>query len=474
MNWALQALDLPADADERAIRRAYATRLRTTRPEDDPAGFQRLHEAYQAALLWARQGHAASPEQARPSPAIDMPAAADAALDTRPVDRSARAAVRADAEPPLAADPVDVQRFARRVVAEASEASPAAFAQWLQERTELWSLAVKPVIGEVVIELLRRGGTAVREENFDALNQCFRWTEIGSHLDPFAVSHWRAELHRRWQLLPQNHGSLATVLQRTEPHITAEQAHRRMQWLVRPWHTLQALLTACVPGRAAAMRRTLQALEINDPHHVPPPIDPDQVAFWLSLASPQVFNASKWQVALMRSLLGVPLLVVSLLVLRLHGAPMGFDDGPPPQGVLLFYSALALVVGNALLLPLRALVHWQTSAEYPRPRGWLPRVLLVPVLAIGALLLIHLVDARTAGSMLAWAACALAMTRVLMRANLQFNPIFPLVGMTALARIGAGEQILLLGEIPVVVCLLAWTIDAVIQLPRENAPRQRR
>ena len=46
MSWALRELGLRPDADERAIKRAYAAKLKTTRPEDDPEGFQRLHAAY--------------------------------------------------------------------------------------------------------------------------------------------------------------------------------------------------------------------------------------------------------------------------------------------------------------------------------------------------------------------------------------------------------------------------------------------
>lgn len=50
MHWAYALLGMPEDADERAIKRAYAQRLKLTRPDEDPEGFQRLREAYKAAL----------------------------------------------------------------------------------------------------------------------------------------------------------------------------------------------------------------------------------------------------------------------------------------------------------------------------------------------------------------------------------------------------------------------------------------
>ena len=55
MSWALHVLELDQTADERAVKRAYAKRLRVTRPDEDPIAFQHLHEAYQAALDWVRQ-----------------------------------------------------------------------------------------------------------------------------------------------------------------------------------------------------------------------------------------------------------------------------------------------------------------------------------------------------------------------------------------------------------------------------------
>ncbi|MET0265138.1 MAG: J domain-containing protein, partial [Duganella sp.] len=51
--WA--TLGIAPTADERSIKRAYARLLKGTRPEDDPAAFQALHDAYQHALRIAPQ-----------------------------------------------------------------------------------------------------------------------------------------------------------------------------------------------------------------------------------------------------------------------------------------------------------------------------------------------------------------------------------------------------------------------------------
>ena len=55
MSWPWNELGLPGPAGLPDIRSAYARRLKTTHPEEDPEGFQSLHAAYQAASRIARQ-----------------------------------------------------------------------------------------------------------------------------------------------------------------------------------------------------------------------------------------------------------------------------------------------------------------------------------------------------------------------------------------------------------------------------------
>lgn len=66
---AWSVLGLEPTRDVSAIRRAYARKSRECHPEEDPEGFLRLREAYQAALAYAQRDEAASAGQAGPESA---------------------------------------------------------------------------------------------------------------------------------------------------------------------------------------------------------------------------------------------------------------------------------------------------------------------------------------------------------------------------------------------------------------------
>ena len=73
MSWPWSQLGLPGPSDLSEVRHAYAEKLKTAHPEEDPEGFQRLHSAYQLASRMARQqkrgGQPAAPRtEPPPSP----------------------------------------------------------------------------------------------------------------------------------------------------------------------------------------------------------------------------------------------------------------------------------------------------------------------------------------------------------------------------------------------------------------------
>jgi len=76
-----ELLQLAPTTDVRAIKKAYAVLLKLNKPDENPAGFQQLHAAYQQALQWAdRNAQAAPPASPAPalSPVPETPPMADA------------------------------------------------------------------------------------------------------------------------------------------------------------------------------------------------------------------------------------------------------------------------------------------------------------------------------------------------------------------------------------------------------------
>ncbi|WP_295550233.1 heat-shock protein [uncultured Stenotrophomonas sp.] len=361
MNRALDALGLDASADERAIKRAYAQRLRAARPDEDPVAFQALHEAYQEALLWVRnrtQWQEEDGAEALSAPPADNsppgpPALYDShsSMDHMPVLHRP-STFDTDLPDDVVEPSLNLPRFARLLINTATDADPASFEHWLAHRPELWSLADRPRIGDVVLQQLLHEGRPLCESNFDLLGRYFCWDEIRADIDPYRVRARRNLLHRHWQLQPRNHAALTAALDRPQDRVSATEAHARVERLTRPWHWLQSLLSASVPGRAATMRQTMQRLGVHGVRDTLAPLDGDQVAFWMAISQPGRFNLMKMQVAIVRCLLG------ALVVLAILAALALLSDAARPIAIstssmkhVAIHASVVIVSGILMLTP---------------------------------------------------------------------------------------------------------------------------
>lgn len=90
-------LDLDPTSDQKEIRKAYARRLKVTRPDEDPVGFQALVEARDAALEESHWVTADEEGEASEGSAVDdRAAAADAAPDRAEADSPAAVEIQQD------------------------------------------------------------------------------------------------------------------------------------------------------------------------------------------------------------------------------------------------------------------------------------------------------------------------------------------------------------------------------------------
>jgi len=158
-------LGLSHDADEAQIKRAYARELRKTRPDEDPAAFQQLHEAYAQCLEWARRPRAAAAVAvfedldelldgtgALPSLRLQTPTPAAADHATPPAPIFDRAAVVIGAFDSKA---FDSDAFLDQLLRIARESTSQELERWLRDHPDLYSVERKQALAPALIARLQ-------------------------------------------------------------------------------------------------------------------------------------------------------------------------------------------------------------------------------------------------------------------------------------------------------------------------------
>lgn len=293
MNY-FRILDLDRGADETAIKRAYARLLKATRPDDDPQGFQRLNEAYQAALAHARQPPMEWDEDEREEiqdPAILVERAhAMAATPARQLaaDGNASQTRSGDSfEPtpvPTREESVrfDFDAFYRETLEQANGWNDAALLRWLSTREDLYHLGLKQAVGSAFFQRLQDDPDAiVPPDRIDALCGFFGISEN---------YWWSRRMAVRWAIKRENTAFYG------EPRPLA------LRELRRPFSLWRAVLASCMPGLSKRIA-TLGGRLSSEYGKVPEALDEAQLDFHRRQADPAYFGRNRWLQVMLRSML---------------------------------------------------------------------------------------------------------------------------------------------------------------------------
>jgi len=218
--WHLDALGLPAHADDVAVRRAYAGRLRRLDPAADPAAFQRLRAAYDAARAWCDE-----------RPVIDEPGLPRSEL--APATPPAPEASVASEAPTAPAHDDAAANAMRRLVDGAARMDPVGLPRLLDDVLASLRLGYIDAPGqfeELFIDALRHASLPQRAVLFDAATTAFNWHEVGHLRAHDARAEWVTRVlsqRETWLSLDADwRGTWLGLLARARNGVDDELVHR--------------------------------------------------------------------------------------------------------------------------------------------------------------------------------------------------------------------------------------------------------
>ena len=349
-------LGLATNADEHAIKAAYAKLLRQTRPDEDPHGFQRLNEAYQRALATcrSRSGGIKSHRVAwrnPPNVTVVFKSSPDASLRTA---HGTPPASRAPNDPgfvsnaPAAQSRFDFAPFLAnfRQFAEAADAT--ALRKWLSAEPGLWHVSTKQAAGRHLLKALFDDPVPTTEECLDATLDFFLLNDALSGIDPILLNRLKKRATGEWIVRSDLH-SFAWQLYGSASSRNLLELRRFFRQCTRPFHWPGALLRSFRSGNytkfAAGILLKLCGGYIDD---LPKSFDRTHARFWMEAAA-RGLNRTRLIIFAFRS--AIALAVIPSLGLLVNLISSGGE--PDPAGIratlMVTVSLTSAVIGAAWL-----------------------------------------------------------------------------------------------------------------------------
>lgn len=362
-----EQLGLPEDADERMVKRAYAQRLRDTRPDSDPEGFQRLHATYQAALAQCRRKTVATKphhelERKPVTPADDLPSAM--------------------ANAPLGTVTFSFDLFFTELLALAAKGDAAQLNTWLGEQPALWSLRMKNRVGYELFAQLDRNVPPMSPACIKMLLAFFDMNQTHPGHDALRLQRLLRRMQLAWELQPAHRDALAERM-RLRLHSERCELDLTLERLTRPLHWMQVARIGLVANEASSYAQSIRQVSLGHPEDLPEPCDQNQIRFWLKATDPSHISKERLQLGAMRC---ATTLLAGLLLGLLSGVWMRMP--PDHFNRTAFWWCFGLPAAPCalwgLLMLMLPLDRWHAMPEYQPARWpWL-NLLLVPVFCAAA------------------------------------------------------------------------------------------
>lgn len=374
-----ERLGLADDADERSIKRAYAKQLRSTRPEDDPQGFQQLHAAYQAALEWHRNAQAA--ETATPPEWLDDDVASTPPPETSGIDDLVHVwNVHADLDV-SPAPRFDIDAFCVDAFERARSGTAQALQTWLTDQQALWSLQLKAQTGRYLVTRLYALTPPMAADRMESLLRFFDLDHALAGHDPLALQRLKRRSWLAWQLEASDKATLAARLA-----LPSSPPKWHARWIVRllkrPFSWRRTLFVAMNSANAGLIAEFVQSISANYPEDLPASINREQLNFWLAAADEHHVTPQRLALGAARS--------VAMLVLSVLLAPWishVFTGTITPRSVLAVVGLLMIPSGLwALWMAWLKLSAWHTTAP-ATPSRLSARSWVVPTMCLVGIVL---------------------------------------------------------------------------------------